>query len=274
MEPFYFYSASNTPIAQGDLEAFQKVFGKERTSDLIADVPQGSLVIPRFRAIPYGQELEREFARKKCTLINSFKEHRRIADLFSWVNDLGELTAPAFMIDDIPNLPQGEYFVKGETNSIKNNWFESAYARNKKDLVSVVRNVLNDQYVGHQKIVIRPFQNFRKLGEAVDGRPIFHERRVFILDGQILTEGFYWSNFSEEYGSVMPLDERLYRETLSRAIEKISHVARFIVIDLAEYPDGSWSVVELNDGCMSGLSDNDPETLWANFKRIIDLKLG
>lgn len=266
--PFYLYSRSNFAMAGNELEVFQEIFGSENTSDLIADIPTGSLVIPRFRAIPYGDELEREVHRAGSTLINSYRQHRNVADLFTWVGVLGKLTAPAYTIDAIPYLPEDEYFVKGETNSIKNNWFESAYAANKKDLTSVVRNVLNDQYVGHQKIVIRPFQNFRKLGEAVDGRPVFHERRVFVLDGQVLSEGFYWSSFSDEYGDTVAIDETKYRETVSAALEKVSHIARFLVVDLAEYPDGSWSVIELNDGCMSGLSENDPVELWSNFRKL------
>lgn len=268
LQPYYFYSDSQIGVLEPDeLDAAREVFGTHMGT-MVSQIPAGSLVVPRFRAIPFGPELDKEVQLLGSHLVNSYSQHRNIADLFTWVHLLDGLTAKAYSIEDIPKLPEGEYFVKGETNSIKNKWFDSAYAETKHDLLRVVNNVLSDTYVGSQRIVIRPFQHFRLLGKAVDSRPIFHERRVFVLDGEILSEGFYWSNHVE-YSGVQPLDFTKYMTALMDAIDRTKHLARFYVIDMAEYPDGSWAVVELNDGCMSGLSDNDPKTLWANFAKTV-----
>lgn len=270
MKPFYLYSKSNVEMAgNNELEVVESIWGKENTSTLITDIPKGSTVIPRFRSIPFGEELEQEIKALGSTLINSHHQHRNIANLYNWVNLLEGLTAPAYRIDEIPNLPEGEYFIKGETNSIKNNWFEKAYAATKADVIKVALNVLNDQYVGNQEIVIRPYQKFRKLTEAVDGRPVFHERRVFVLNGQVISDGFYWSSFIDEIGDTKTINPTEYKRVLDEAISRISHLAPFVVIDLAEYEDGSWGVVELNDACQSGLSENNPEELWSNFKNIL-----
>ena len=261
-QPFYFYSHSNVGMAGDELAVVTDLFGHENVSDLLADIPPNRVVFPRFRAIPFGAELEREVAARGSVLINSYPQHRAIADLFSWVADLDGLTPPAYTLDDMPYLPEGEYFVKGETNSIKNNWFSSAYAATKSDLIRVVGNVMGDQYVGSQSIVIRPFQHYRKLTDAVDGRPVFHERRAFVLDGQVLSSAFYWSSFADEYGDTEPLVAGAYERTLNEAVSRIGDLARFIVIDCAEYEDGTWGVIELNDGSMSGLSENDPSDVW------------
>lgn len=266
--PFFLYSQSNIATGGDDLEAIVRVFGEENVSDLITDVPSGSVVIPRFRSIPFGSELEREIASLGSSLVNTYREHRTIADLFSWVHLLDGMTAPAYSLEDIPRLPEGEYFLKGETNSIKNNWFQSAYAPDKSHVIGVANSIMNDQYVGHQKLVIRPFRKFRVLGEAVNGRPIFHERRAFIMDGQVVSDAFYWSSFAE-LGDTQMLSPETYRGTLVEAVSRTSHLARFYVIDLAEYEDGSWEVIELNDGPMSGLSENDCEALWSHVYSLL-----
>lgn len=264
--PFFLYASSTLSMLGDELDIVKSMWGDDRVSDCITDIPEGSVVVPRMRFIPFGLELQKDIEALGSITVNTYQEHRNIANLYNWIHLLDGLTAEAYRLEDLPNLPEGEYFVKGETNSIKNQWHGKAYARDKKELIETVGNVLNDQYVGAQEIVIRPFQKFRQIGEALNGRPIFHERRIFILNGIILSEGFYWSNFSDELGEVEILDETLYWKALNEAISRTEHLAPFYVIDLAEYPEGSWKVVELNDGVQSGLSDNDPHLLWRNFQ--------
>lgn len=254
------YSASS--MDREELPVIRKTLGEQNVSDLLTDISPGSLVIPRYRAIPYGDELERDIHALGSSLLNTYQQHRNIAEMHTWIGLLEGLTPPAYDIEDIPRLPEGEYFVKGETNSLKNNWFSSSYAPTKRELVDVVHKVQSDHYVGHQRVIVRPFQQYRQIGKAVDGRPIFHERRAFILDGEVLTDAFYWSSHAEELGDIETLNPQAYKDTLTEAVKRTLHLARFIVIDLAEYPDGSWGVVELNDGVMSGLSENPPHVLW------------
>lgn len=231
----------------------------------LSEIPPGSTVIPRYRMLPFARELEHEVRLLGSALINSYRQHRAIANLYNWVHLLEGITPPAYRLDELSRLPEGEYFLKGETNSKKNNWLESAYAPTKTDAVRIARNLLNDQYVGSQELVIRPFQRYRRIGEAVNGQPIFHERRAFYLDGVLLSEGPYWS--VEEYGSPAPKDPEAYNNTQRLAVSAVAQLARFLVIDYAEYEDGSWGVVELNDGAMSGLSSNDPLKLWGAIQR-------
>ena len=201
-------------------------------------------------------------------LINSYQEHRNIADLFNWVPLLEGFTAPAFRTHDIPNLPrEGEWFVKGATNSGKNRWFEMCYANGRDRLVEVVRNNQLDGWIASQEIAIRPFQRYRQVAEAVTGQPVFNEWRVFILDGRVLADGFYWSSFTDEVSEKTQVGLHPGRRLalLDQVIPLVKHLARFLVIDLAETVDGDWQVVELNDGCMSGISEVDPALLWGSL---------
>lgn len=264
---------SSSTMDKKELPIIKETLGEHNVSELITDISPGSLVIPRYRAIPYGSELERDIQSLGSSLLNTYRQHRNIADIHSWSTLLEGITPPVYDIEDVPRLPEGEYFVKGETNSLKNNWFTSSYAPNKKTLTDVIHRVQSDHYVGHQRVIVRPYQQYRQIGQAVDGRPIFHERRAFVLDGELLTDAFYWSSHVEELGDTEILNPEKYQTTLKETINKVLHLSRFFVIDMAEYPDGSWGVVELNDGVMSGLSENPPHVLWKALReRLSGLK--
>jgi len=253
-----------------DIAALVGAFGEQNVVELIHEIAPGSVVVPRYRAIPFGDLLEREVVASGSVLINSFREHRNIANSGTWSHLLEGITPRAYNLSDLPNLPDGEWFVKGETNSLKNRWQDACYAASRAELIRVVGNFQRDAFVGGQQVVIKPFIHFRQL-ENKDGQPIFslagqplwHERRVFILDGQPVSEGFYWETFRDEVREDWSaLDESLFAATLAGAIQRTQHLARFMVIDLAEQLDGSWMVIELNDGSMAGMSGNDPHVLW------------
>lgn len=255
----------------GEYQALVDVLGNAQVTEHLHEIQAGDVVFPRFRAIPFGDLLQKGVEHAGAELINSFHQHRNIADSATWSHLLDgsdgndALSPKQYGIDDIRHLPEGEWFVKGETNSLKNQWLNATFAPSTRDLGRVVSNFMADSYVGSQSVVIKPFQHYRKLATGVNGAPVFHERRAFILDGKVVSDGFYWSNWKEEVGEI-EYDKFQYLNTLDEAARRVQHLARFLVIDLAEYPDGSWGVVELNDGCMSGLSDNDPRVLWANVK--------
>lgn len=262
MRPFYFYSKT-TNVGQESLEEVKAIFGNAM-SDMLYEIPKNSLVIPRFRAIPFGDELEREVLYRGSRLVNTYKQHRNIADIFNWVHLLEDITAPVYTIDDMARLPEGTYFIKGETNSKKNDWFNSAFCPDKKTLVKNVNNLLNDQYVGHQKIAIRPYQDFLELGKQVDGRPYFNERRVFVLDGKVLSSAFYWNSYIID-GGEEPAMSGNYSDVLEHAIKQTSDLACFYVIDLGQLTNGDWQVIELNDGSMSGLSMNSVANVFGKL---------
>lgn len=267
---FYLLHPSNPHFINGlqeEISAFQNVFGKQSTGSNLVTIPKNSIVIPRYRMLPFGKELEEEIISTGSQLINSYHQHRNIANISTWVNLLEGLTPPIYEQYDIPYLPEGEWFVKGETNSIKNRWFECCYAPTTKDLPQIVRANQLDTYVGNQTIYIRPFQHYRQIGTAVDNRPVFNEKRIFIYKGEPLSAANYWSTHPDAT-NIEPINENEYVKVLNAAIAATQHLADFYVIDLAEYPDGSWGVVELNDGSMSGLSDNKPEKVWSQLHRV------
>ncbi len=238
------------------------------------DVKAGDLVIGRYSVLPFYKELDADIKRIGAKLINSYAEHRYIADISQWAYDLEGLTPKTYSrLSEAPG--DGPWIVKGETNSKKYLWNSHMFAKNRREAAEIVRELQNDGVIGSQRIFLRDYVPLYKLGEGTNGLPISEEYRFFVLYGKILTGAFYWSSHSAELkdAGLYPLavDDAAY--WLEAAVlPKIADKASFVVVDVARTAKGDWTVVELNDGQMSGLSDNKPEDLYGAMKRVLDEK--
>lgn len=266
IHPYVFYRQS---LLEGtvELDVISELFPKAHHSSA-ENIPAGSVVFPRFNSIPFGQELEQAVYSAGSSLVNSWEQYLYVSHLFDWVKDLGDLTPSAYRVDDIPRLPEGEYFVKGELNSDKHDWNGSAYAPNVESVNDVVQRLHNHSVIANQELVIRPFVHYRKLGTMKSGQPLINEWRVFVLGGKVMTYGFYWSKQMHlvTSGNIDMLDETKFFSAIDAALARVGSKMNFMAMDLAEKPDGTWDVIELNDGNMSGLCGVNPVELWSNIK--------
>lgn len=228
----------------------------------------GELVIGRYSVLPFYRELEVDLAHRGAKLINTFANHRYVADLQNYVEDLGELTPCAwkFGIDEIPdNIP---CIVKGETNSKKENWNTMMFARNKREVTDIAIQLMNDSLISSQTIYVRPFLPLKTFCYGLNGQPITMEFRFFVCRGQVISGGYYWSSFLEQLPST-PSPSMVPVDFLKKAIDKVKDKIPFFALDVAQLDNGEWIVIELNDGQMSGLSENNPEELYRNLKEIV-----
>lgn len=237
----------------------------------IDSIGDNATVFPRFRSIPFGQLLEEDVTARNGRLINSWEQHQYISNLFTWIDDLSGITPPAYRASELNQLPDGEYFIKGETNSAKHEWSASAFAPTIDAAQEIVERLRSHSVIGNQEIVIRPFIRYRTLATMESGQPVFNERRVFVLNGKVMADGFYWSKQTHRFrpGGNDPLLPDEFSRTVNEAIKRIGGKASFVVIDLAERRDGTWDVIELNDANMSGLCGVDPDELWRNVAKSI-----
>jgi hypothetical protein len=236
-----------------------------RCSFLLSDIPSGSLVIPRYRAIPFGRELQAEVTHMGSRLINTYDQHRFAADLGQWYESLADLTAQSWpAAEHISPGENGPFFVKGETNSRRQLWNTHCYAPNRQALGAVIANLNSDSLIGHQRLWIRKFESLRVLGTDISGMPLNEEYRVFFLDGQEMARGFYWVNHEEHLGDFVPTPDEINPELLNTVGQRIKDHIRFAAVDVARRADGTWCVIEVNDGSQSGICGVDPTTLWTN----------
>jgi hypothetical protein len=240
------------------------------------NISNNSLIIPRFCALPFFKELENDCTFLNSKLINSYEQHRYIADLKNWYYDLKDFTPETW--DKLYIIPEeGPFVLKTETNSKKFLWRTHMFANNKKEAIEVCGRLLNDSLLQDQDIYIRKYIELEKLCEGLQGLPVTREYRFFVYKNIILSGGFYWSSHIDEIrrlGIKVDPDE-VPKDFLKEVIRKIQNTnitepPVYYVIDVAKTVKGDWIVIELNDGTMSGLSENDPNVLYSNLKKELD----
>lgn len=235
-------------------------------------VPVNKLVIGRYSCLPYYAELEADLKEHGSYLIDNFSSHTYIADLANWYEDLKDFTPKTwFSLEDFKrDKPVGSFVLKGQTNSKKGAWNSHMFAATEKDVDTVYSRLNDDGFLSDQNIYIREYIPLRQFGTGIRGLPITEEYRFFILDGLIMGSGYYWSQFPEvreEHNLSASLVPRKFLEDI---ILKVGNKKRFYVIDVARKLDGSFCLIEINDGMMSGLSDVDPAELYKNIKAALN----
>jgi len=237
---------------------------KNRVYKYRSSLPYGVLVVGRYSVLPFYKELEDELASRGSQLINRYYEHRFIADM-EWVVPLDGLTPRTWFDTGWANAPDTEHgwVVKGRTNSRKFQWNTHMYAPDRDALKTVIHRLYDDPMLSDQGLVIREYVPLKEFEEGINGMPVTNEWRCFFLYGELLSAGYYWSQAecAEEMGEI----PEPALDLASKAAKLISDSATFCVIDVAETAEGSWIVIEVNDGQMSGLSMNDPKVLYQNL---------
>lgn len=230
----------------------------------------GNLIIPRYSSLPYYRELEEEALVSGAKLINSYNQHIYVADLKNWYYDLKDYTPKTWLrLEDIPET--GPFVLKGETNSRKNWWKTHMFAENKRQAINVQSNLISDSLIGEQDIYIREYIPLYTYFEGIQGQPITKEFRFFVAFGEIISGGFYWSNYVSDIEEKIDIDE-VPTTFLSNIVDKVKDRINFFVMDVAQTKSGDWVLIELNDGTMSGISENDPDTLYKNLKTVCEEK--
>ncbi len=224
--------------------------------------PDNQLVIGRYSVLPFYQELETDLKFNNCRLINSWKQHRWIAN-FEYYDALQKYTPVTWTEENWRHCKyEGPFVVKGRTNSRKHYWNTHMFAHNKDGANLIARELRHDSLIGEQEIIYRQYVPLRTYEIGLSGLPFANEWRFFYLGTMRLSYGYYWS--IADNLDLPTIDE----EGLALADEVAQIAAKhvnFFVIDIAEKRDGGWILIELNDGQMSGLSENNPHELYSNL---------
>lgn len=224
---------------------------------------EGSLVICRYSCLPYYKELESDLHYNNCDIINSYEQHRWIAS-FDYYNYLKDFTPETWTDETFCYAPEGQFVVKGKTNSRKHQWKSHMFAKDKQSALEIASVLINDDaMISEQGIVYRRFVPLKVHEIGMNGLPFSNEFRFFYLGTKCLAYGYYWSIADD------PAKGQMTEEGLAFA-DKIASIAsqhvNFFVVDVAEKADGGWILIEINDAQMSGISMIDPHKLYLNLK--------
>jgi hypothetical protein len=234
------------------------------TYEARSSVLPGSLVIPRYSALPFHKELETDITNQGSRLINTTTQHNYVANLSHWYHDFEDITPKTwFRLFEAGLYSNGPFVLKGETNSKKFSWKTHMYARDFQAAGDVYSRLLEDGLIGPQGIVVRKYTPLRNHGIMPSGVPISHEFRCFFYKDRLLTKAFYWSN--EE----VQAEDNVPRTFLDNVASRAAPNVTFWVADVAQTEQGDWIVVELNDGSMSGLSATPPLDLYTRLREEI-----
>lgn len=224
----------------------------------------GDITVGRYSVLPYYKELENDLFYNDSQLVNSYDQHKYIAS-FEYYEDIKEYTPKTwFSLEDVPEN-EGPYVVKGCTNSRKHQWNTMMFAETKRKAVEIACDLQADSLIGEQDIIVRQYVPLEKVDEGINGLPMSNEWRFFFYKKKMLSHGFYWVN-TDKRGS-MDFGGLVFAQGIANIV---SEKVNFFVIDIAKTQEGKWIVVELNDGQMSGLSDNDPNVLYKNLLECFD----
>jgi hypothetical protein len=224
-------------------------------------IEPNSVVIGRYSVLPFYKELEDELATRGSRLVNSYTQHKFLADINQWYPLLQDLTPKTYT--NWIDLPDDKsYVLKGTTNSRKHQWGSMMFARYTSEIPKIASKLLDDSLIGQQGIVVREYVPLENFGESFNGLPISNEWRHFVLNGEIIGSGFYWADNLD----LMPRNLNVAESfpLVNQVIQRIN--IPFFVVDTAKTVEGDWIVIELNDAQMSGLSDVNGVSLYNSIK--------
>lgn len=258
-----------TLAEEGEFEIAKKYFEVVEQRTLI---PENALVIGRYSCLPYYRELEQDINNLNSTLINTYNEHQYIAN-FDYYADIKHITPKTWFSPSEVFMEgaAGPFVLKGTTNSRKQMWKTAMFAKDKSEMMNVYGRLLDDSLISHQNIIIREFVELENYGtNEITGIPIAKEFRCFFHRNKLLAKGYYWTNHLEEIGFTPDADE-IPPAFLHEITKKVGLNATFWVADVAQKKDGSWCVVEINDGQQSGIAGVNVDELYENLLKNITL---
>lgn len=222
-------------------------------------------VIGRYSVLPYYQELEKDLLYKKAKLINSYTQHRWIANFEYYnVGVLKAFTFPTWTDDDFHTCKEpGPFVVKGRTNSRKHQWNTHMFAADRASAARIGAELCNDPLLGEQGILYRKYIPLETFEEGINGLPFTNEWRFFFFKQNLLTYGYYWSQAENANKQIIPVDGVKFAQFIAKTVK---NYVNFFVLDVAKTQTGAWILVEINDGQMSGLGMCDPHELYRNLK--------
>ena len=252
-----------------ELETAKKIFDVYENMTMI---PNNSLVIGRYSVLPFYLENWNNLSFKNCKLINDPQHHNYISK-FWYYHDIEDYTFKSwFRLEDIPlDMRNQRIVVKGETNSKKFLWKDKMLAKDFSHAVEIANDLRNDYFFEYQDLIFRQYVPLQTFEVGMHDLPFSNEWRIFFLNGQYVSHGFYWTIADQYENAKNQYEEDFKQNGLQFALE-VSKLIRvpFYAMDIAKTEKGDWVVVEINDGQMSGLCDINQQKFYSSLCKVLE----
>lgn len=216
-------------------------------------------VFGRYSVLPWYEDLEQDMAILGSRLINSYDQHRWIAD-FRYYEAVRPYTFPTWTEDQFPRSDDlGPFVIKGTTNSKKYNWNTLMFARDRREAIEVAARLRQDDLIGRQKLIYRKYVPLLTYEVGLNDLRFTNEWRLFFLGRQLIAHGYYWTEAEDVVSPSFPAEAMAFAQGIADIVSR--HV-NFFVLDVGEREKRGWILIEINDGQMSGLSMIDPDVFY------------
>lgn len=156
----------------------------------------------------------------------------------------------------------GNALIKDWVKSAKNRWQDGCFLpantseERFREIFAVFRSTRGKLF--NRGVVIKEFMPIVQSGTDLRGFPLVDETRLFFWRGQILVEP-----------SAAPPSALTNRKCWETIAEKFK--SPFITIDVAYLTDGSWKIIEVGDGGVSGLPVGlDPARFYERLSELMN----
>ena len=236
------------------------------------------IVVPRYYLWPFASEVILDIELMGCRAINDIRSSLWIRDCGEWSSSLHGLTPDTWNWNAYTSMLRdpGPVVLKGAEKSCGHKWLTHMYAKDRSSAVANYMRLMEDSMFSEEDIYVRRYEPLKRLQIQDENifpnrPPCSEEYRFFVLDGKVICSGFYWSSYVDEMVNLPPHPSEVPIEFLQSVINRVRNDApclRLWVMDVARKVDGGWIVVELNDGCSSGLSNIDPKEYYAAISNL------
>lgn len=246
--------------------AFDQFFACRRPYDRPREVE----TIARTGALDSYEAAYAELLADGVRLVHSSNQYLRATRLPLWYPLLQDLTAKSLWFSGPPDPKQIEaelgwpIFMKGARQTSRHRRKLSIIA-GPDDLQRALEDYARDPILGWQDVVCRQLLPLRPVEDPDPERiPSSYEFRTFWWRGELAGCGRYWWQ-GVEYD--LAPDERGPALSIAREAARRVDVP-FLVVDIAQRVDGTWVVIECNDGQESGYAGVSPFALWQEVVRL------
>lgn len=224
----------------------------------------------------YNQCLE-----KDIELINSPEQYIACHHFNGWYNSLERLTPKSTIIEigllrtmmDQVRVFMKEnncaVIIKDYVKSLKHNWDDACFIPKDANPLHIskvlatflaIKNEMNDL---QGNLVVRQFVNLKQIGLHNKSKmPLAQEFRTFVMNGKPIFTSKYWDQGS--YQEHLPPSE-----FISKVADKVFAVTHnnLFTIDVAQLDNGDWTCIEVGDGQVSAVPDQEDKLEF--FKKLL-----
>jgi hypothetical protein len=226
------------------------------------------VVIGRYSVLPFYQELVEDLESSNSVLINSYDQHRWIAD-FQYYEVVKDYTFETYTERQFPLVKCDHWdgiVVKGRTNSRKHYWNKMMFAQNRLEAIEIASRLYEDDLISQQGLIYRRYVPLVTYEVGINGLPFTNEWRLFFYKDQLIAHGYYWSEADDVKTPKLNQEGMDFALHIAKAV---SQYVNFFVLDIGEKQSGGWVLIEVNDGQQSGLSMIDPDVFYGNLHKVI-----